>query len=497
MQPMSLGTLATASASRPRNRGRRLRTEVLECRDLLASLWQNPLNASDVDGDGHVAPRDALIVINHLNRDGAGPVIPSSDSVFFLDTNGDNQISPHDVLRVINALSSNANERAVEPDTPLDPVAVDALFDLSGLEDSLPLTPPSLDVAAGAMTIGSVLVATCDSSESAKQQADFVGDCDGDQEEINLAIQSIPEIGGVVQLAEGTYDIQAVAGSTGGVTIDKSNIVLQGRGTSTKLLLADNQYVNVIRITGDGTENVTIRDLYINGNWKSNLCSTFECSGVFALTSGAEPLHSITVQQTFVEDSARLNIFLNAVNANIIHNRLGDSGSDSVEILTGPGTISNNYVEIDETTGYVLSTDQASTVTISDNVIWIKPSGSVVQSVIRTWAGRYRHVIADNQVYVQGEINRMLEVNGYLNVITGNLFADYNFLERLSDLEVDGASLIHDNIIMGGRVVLKFSEQWATSVTDNLLFLGSTIEQETATGQRLTHAANNIIAPRT
>jgi hypothetical protein len=473
---------------------------------LLASLWQNPLNELDVDNDGNVNPGDVLVIVNHLNQDGGGP-LEVSDAVFmYVDTDGDRNASPHDALRVVNAINEQVGTQDSESRVPiptdidrgspiLDPNLVDEIFALkSGSKGVSPalLSKPVNVTATGTGSAGAVLVATCDSSEASRNQANYVGDCQGDQEEINIAIQSLAETGGIVELAEGTYDIRAVAGTTGGVTIDKSNVVLRGRGTSTRLLLADDQNINVIRIIGDGISTVTVRELYINGNWKHNYCPTFECSGIFAQTTGATPLHSITVTEAFVEDSARLNILLDGENSRITNNRLGDAGSDSAEILTGPGVISGNYLEIDETTGYGLSTDQANGVTITGNSIWILPTGSVVQSVIRTWSGRSRHIIANNHVYAQGEINRMLEVNGYINVITDNLFADYNYFKRLSPLIVNGASLVHDNMILGGRLVLNFDAPWASSVKDNMLF-ASTIEQVNPSELSLANIQDNTV----
>jgi hypothetical protein len=81
-------------------------------------------------------------------------------------------------------------------------------------------------------------VATKDSSEKSKASADFVGDGHGDQAEINAAIQALPEVGGTVILAEGTYDIRKVEGQLGGVIIDRSNVTLSGNGAASKLILA-------------------------------------------------------------------------------------------------------------------------------------------------------------------------------------------------------------------------------------------------------------------
>lgn len=93
---------------------RNLRLEGLEDRQLLAgdvvgSLpYHNPLIAEDVDYDFNVSPRDVLLIVNELNRNGSheldqGPVDPNGKA--FLDVNGDGSVSPIDALSVVNYLN--------------------------------------------------------------------------------------------------------------------------------------------------------------------------------------------------------------------------------------------------------------------------------------------------------------------------------------------------------------------------------------------------------
>lgn len=100
-------------------------------------FWQNPDYGVDVDGDGLIAPRDALIVINELNArtftTDAG-VLPSTrpevgvDFVFY-DTSGDNLVTPRDALLVVNKLNGVADgegEASAEGEAPFDATAFDA-----------------------------------------------------------------------------------------------------------------------------------------------------------------------------------------------------------------------------------------------------------------------------------------------------------------------------------------------------------------------------------
>jgi hypothetical protein len=74
--------------------------------------FQNPRDPFDVDNDGHVYPRDALILVNELNRSGSHILTPISASgeagtseIFFPDVNGDGLLTPLDALILINHIN--------------------------------------------------------------------------------------------------------------------------------------------------------------------------------------------------------------------------------------------------------------------------------------------------------------------------------------------------------------------------------------------------------
>ncbi len=68
--------------------------------------WQNPRNRYDVDAKDGVNPLDALIIINLLNKIGAGD-LPGSEVVAppYVDVSGNNHLEPLDALMVINYLN--------------------------------------------------------------------------------------------------------------------------------------------------------------------------------------------------------------------------------------------------------------------------------------------------------------------------------------------------------------------------------------------------------
>lgn len=99
-QRCSQGVLATA-----RRRQRKLQHESLEQRMLLTAdiTAQNPVQPLDVNGDARVTALDALIVLNHLNRVGPGP-ISKPTAVGFLDATGSGSVTAKDPLIILNAL---------------------------------------------------------------------------------------------------------------------------------------------------------------------------------------------------------------------------------------------------------------------------------------------------------------------------------------------------------------------------------------------------------
>ena len=89
---------------------RRLRTETLERRQLLAgdilAAHHNYFVPPDVNSDFQITPLDALLVINHMNRYGAGSLEGMDAGGVKVDVDADHQVTPADALRVINALNS-------------------------------------------------------------------------------------------------------------------------------------------------------------------------------------------------------------------------------------------------------------------------------------------------------------------------------------------------------------------------------------------------------
>ncbi len=73
----------------------------------------NDKNPYDVDGDGELTPLDPLLIINHINNKGIGPIEEPAEGegpVPDLDVDGDGQVTPIDILILINKLNQQSNE---------------------------------------------------------------------------------------------------------------------------------------------------------------------------------------------------------------------------------------------------------------------------------------------------------------------------------------------------------------------------------------------------
>ncbi len=336
-------------------------------------------------------------------------------------------------------------------------------------------------------------VAAKDSSARAKAAAQFLADGEGDQEQINAAIRALPPAGGTVQLMEGTYDIRRIEGTLGGVLIERSYMTLAGQGAATRLVLASNQNVNVIRIIGSGVGHITIRDLCVDGNREQNFTGKgdpnishdrFEFCGIKAFRqaprgpSATGDTHDITIRNCIVKNSQRLGIMLEGPSMRVLDNVLGNAGSDSVEILTGPGMIRGNVAEITGQTHVAFGSDRGNSIIMADNIVRVKKGGQL-DIGYRSWAGSKRHVIANNVLTVEegGQCGLAMDVRGTettingnnlqalnstnatrLRLTAGNAVVTANVLENIV-LEVDdqtGADkpiLIHGNVLQNSQVV--------------------------------------------
>lgn len=287
--------------------------------------------------------------------------------------------------------------------------------------------------------VRSITVAAKDAPEGIRDAADFC--CTGldDEGTIRQAILALPSGGGTVQLSAGTFEIRKVPQTLGGILIDRSFVTLAGQGAATRLRLAAGQNTNVIRIIGSGVGHVTIRDLAIDANRTENDQGTgdanishdrFEFCGIKAFRqaptgpSADEDCHDITIQNCHVKEAHRLGIMLEGHNMRVLDNVLGDAGSDVVEILTGPGIIRGNMIDIVGQTHVAIGTDRADDIIMADNVVRVH-AGASLDIGFRSWAGSLRHSISGNVLTVEngGGCELAMDLRGMQAAVTGNVIS--------------------------------------------------------------------------
>lgn len=82
------------------------------------ATWCNVDNPDDIDADGRVGARDALLIINHLLIKGTHALVGARDTNWFLDATNDGVINARDALMVINCLL-HENDSATPAAEPL------------------------------------------------------------------------------------------------------------------------------------------------------------------------------------------------------------------------------------------------------------------------------------------------------------------------------------------------------------------------------------------
>lgn len=298
---------------------------------------------------------------------------------------------------------------------------------------ALPAALLCMTFAAGNVRSATLVVAAADASEKSKAGADYVCDGEGDQEQINAAIAALPPAGGTVLLMEGTYDMRRAGEKFGCVMIERSNVTLAGQGAASKLVLAPKQNINVVRIVGDGVSNVTVRDLYIDGNRAENdqprteRGERFEVCGIKAWHRAPEDsegdlVSNITVRHCYVYNAQRLGCMLYGRNVRVFDSYIGNAGSDSIELLLGPGEIRGNHFDITGQTHVAVGSDAGDNILMVNNVVRVHASGRL-DIGFRSWEHSLRHVISGNVLTVDkgGVCKLAMDIRGTQATVTGNL----------------------------------------------------------------------------
>lgn len=313
-------------------------------------------------------------------------------------------------------------------------------------------------------TTATIIIAATDSTQAAKDSADIVVNGTSDETEINTALTAAA--GGRVYLLPGTYTID-------GSIVIPSNTELAGSGSGTVVTIPDSHDANLNFIvnsdTGGGNDNITVRDLVIDGN------GTNQASGGYSIFfdnigsgSGTTAILGLILENVTMDNvlSSGYNLFIvntpnsyfnnltleddvwlqNVDDSTFTNNRLG---IDLQIYLTDNSTFSGNTIGRD----FISNGSDNNVVFTSNNA----------DSII--WYGS-NSVISNNTV---GYIHLYGDSASESHTVTGNNVGGQIYLDDIQD------TLISDNRIS--------DTSWATG--NNAIYLTDS-DNNSITGNHLT-----------
>ena len=308
---------------------------------------------------------------------------------------------------------------------------------------------PGRGPVAGTRT-ATVVVAAADAPDHVKRGADVVCAGQDDHLAINAAIAGLPEVGGRVHLTGGAFSIGAVAGTFGGVSIDRSNVLLTGEGSATRLRLQDGLTdCNVIWIRGD-LQDVTVRDLFINGNARNQVPWVRERSqwngnnGIKIINPAggtdaagivdASP-RNVRVENCHIQDCVLMAVMAHGTAVEVLDCYFtGSFGSHVIELLGHSGRIEGCTLRVKDgdTVAFGFSTDRSYYYHIINNKIFVEAGGTIKGHPINNWppklsgretaAGREFHGVIAGNILINNGSTGYVRLDGYMDIVHGNIF---------------------------------------------------------------------------
>lgn len=326
-----------------------------------------------------------------------------------------------------------------------------------------------------------LVVAASDATVTEKAQADYVCTGNGDQAQIQAAINALPVGGGTVQLTSGTFNISRLGTTNVGIYIDKDNVTVKGMGMTT--ILKRDTDVNPFTVIAFGASALglrqagvnygTIMDLQVDG---SDATKHVDNKGVFfmgAITGADVMSHSTVInvvahncgyegisldyqiktllQNNYCYDNLEAGIALYGASQSVVDGNICINNNPRAMNLTGVSNskITNNYLDngVQDVSGYAIAFTPLKT---GENV-YNGSSNIVSGNIIKT----------KNGIAVKTSVNG----NGDSNVIVGNkiecsgnhiaIESDYNTVNGNTLTGVGHGLLItsgHFNILNGNTM---------------------------------------------
>ncbi|NUQ62872.1 MAG: hypothetical protein HUU20_10305 [Pirellulales bacterium] len=302
----------------------------------------------------------------------------------------------------------------------------------------------ALSRAPAGVRTATLVVAADNAPDHLKRAADFVCAGKDDHRIINAAIAALPDNGGRVHLTGGTFSIGPVEGTFGGITIARSNVLLTGEGSATRLVLQGGLTdVNVVWIKGDICD-VAVRDLFIDGNgrnqvpWERARAGWQGGNGIKiidpAAVLGPTP-RNVKVEGCHIENCQLMAVMAHGTAVEVLDCYFtGNFGSHVIEILGHSGRIEGCTLRVKDgdTVAFGFSTDANYNYHIVNNKIFVEPGGTISSHPINNWppkqygqgkaAGQeYHGIIAGNILNNNGSCG-YVRLDGYMDVVHNNIF---------------------------------------------------------------------------
>ncbi len=302
---------------------------------------------------------------------------------------------------------------------------------------------------AGGRT-ATVVIAAVDAPDHLKSAADFVCPGQDDHLVINAGIEALPPTGGRVHLTGGSYSIGAIEGTYSGVKITRSNVLLTGEGSATRLTLQDGLTdINTIWIRGD-LRDVIVRDLFINGNAKEQVPWVRARSqwnggnGIKIINPGPaadapvgipdQTPRNVKVINCHIENCQLMAVMAHGTAVEVLDCYFtGDFGSHVIELLGHSGRIEGCTLRVKDgdTVGFGFSTDRSYYYHIINNKIFVEAGGKINTHPINNWPptsdghavkGREFHGIIAGNMLINNGTTGHVRLDGYMDIVHNNVF---------------------------------------------------------------------------
>ena len=326
-----------------------------------------------------------------------------------------------------------------------------------------------------------LVIAASDSKDTDVASSDYQCDGTADEVQINAAIAALPAGGGRIVLLEGTFNISAA------INIAKSNVTLEGQGTSTIIALGNSLNVNCINVGAGATvySHIAVKNLKIDGNMANQ---TTDGHGI-NINSGVS--YGV-VEECWITNTYKSSIISNGSYANLLNNNTETNTSLELISIYGSYTLCEGNICTGGVGAYIYIRSGVGA-TLIDNICVVSnnPTNGVINidSDRSTCENNFINVVSGNSAIVTGIIINKSNItvsNNYINFDTNfghigmstfsnSLIISKNFISgyygAVGAIAFDGTtctgSIISQNIFTNFETAMNLTGSTTLTVTSN------------------------------